>query len=358
MAWAKVSSDDDMPSLPAAAHVSWTLDVASASEEEVAPPQKKRKLKLTNGVHADLDQASEDSLDAPLHGTSAPVPDESPHVQLLSTNLQLLGQVGGQAVQFNSYARNGMKRSRIRSVLKDGACKCNLKCATQFSEAQMMVLCSSFWALPKDDQDMLMYALSANSGMTNLRADATKANSSAENSETESSDSDDEEHRGIKRKYELEGKNVCSKAFIKLLGISAHRKARIRRCPQYRRRKEYKHVDGLAKTREAPKQDWCHSTLAMIYCQLCEDSPRRFLQNTDDAASEPSDDEMVIRDAASFQMVANPAEVLMRFSSAAGLKGLPKKDLPPGQFADLYLLARAHAKQEGVEAPSYEWFRT
>ena len=60
----------------------------------------------------------------------------------------------------STYAMNGCDKARLKDLLKNPCCGC--KCTLPFKV--LLQICSSFWGLPKETQDSLLWALQSEAG--------------------------------------------------------------------------------------------------------------------------------------------------------------------------------------------------
>lgn len=60
----------------------------------------------------------------------------------------------------SSYAMNGCDSSRLKTLLENGACDC--KCSLPYEVISRV--CSSFWKLPKENQDALLWSMQCEAG--------------------------------------------------------------------------------------------------------------------------------------------------------------------------------------------------
>ena len=119
-----------------------------------------------------------------------------------------------------TYAANGKDPARIRKVLKvlkESGCRCKQRCGKTFSHESLSAVCNLFWSLSKTSQDALLWSLSSS------RAAETTASANE--------DSESEAAMSSRRRWTLDGHNVCRHAFVTLLGISNHRLSRTSTTP-------------------------------------------------------------------------------------------------------------------------------
>lgn len=62
----------------------------------------------------------------------------------------------------SSFSQNGMDPDRLKQLLKNGACNCKSQCSVPYK--LLLKICQCFWALPKQNQDALLWSLQAGSG--------------------------------------------------------------------------------------------------------------------------------------------------------------------------------------------------
>lgn len=65
----------------------------------------------------------------------------------------------GETMDESSFSQNGMDPDRLKQLLKNGACNCKSRCSVPYK--LLLKICQCFWALPKQNQDALLWSLQA-----------------------------------------------------------------------------------------------------------------------------------------------------------------------------------------------------
>ena len=134
---------------------------SSASSEDLTPLASG----LQPGVHLRLESSSCGSLscDESDSSTSHSERGRDPVVDLSLERLQSLALSGEHCQQkgkLTEYAEHGRSRQRMADALRHPVCDCRCRIPAQL----LLKLCVSFWVLPKEKQDAVLWSIQHESG--------------------------------------------------------------------------------------------------------------------------------------------------------------------------------------------------
>jgi hypothetical protein len=283
-------------------------------------------------------------------------------VDLDLTQVELIG--GGRKrvpkESLSEHAKNGIDKSRIVNLKRNGACTCKQQCGAKLAVESIFTLCTVFWQLTHQDQQYMLHTLYTMlddaPGAQHVESPGAvgfaswKDRGGGEDMWDLSLGDSSAVERQVRRRtqWTLCGQQVCVEAFYRVLGIGRHRLLRIMHGSLDLRRTYEGHAAKVGK-REVRQAALVDRFFAELYVSAAEPAPNEFrvAKDVSGGAEKCQSDVDLGTGYAAFDKQVH--DLLPTFMKDVGVAGVPTRFLQYSRVHDLFWLFLATCNVWGVE---------
>ncbi|CAE7250508.1 unnamed protein product [Symbiodinium sp. CCMP2592] len=336
--WMKPKLEDRQPSRRGRQPTSSQMQVKPAEDDWMQPP-------VDDWMQPPVDDWMQPPVDEAMPPPCVPEAASSQPVvtEIMNICMPLLKVLPKERDHDNVYSAHGKDIDRITQALR-GKCGCKKNCMTKFSVKQVKVLASAWHDLSTATQYQVLFNM----------FNGEKCSEQVRDMETTNS--------AMKRKqWQLDGRDVCFRAFCRLLGHSPTTVLRMMHGDPDLRKSG---LDNMpTRPRPHPQQDIVHHFLMDQYMSAAETLPE-VMQGDGTSFAEQALDTDGSQSAApseTFQKsflwnldTSIPERVVALFGKGDGRMQAPLRFLPPGQISDLWYQFLAWCQAQRAQLQPHE----